>query len=68
MLCEDFRADYSIAFKYLAETELKFSVKWISTTPKKDKYILLFKVDTRIPEDMRRVIQKLDIKGETIII
>lgn len=66
VLCEDSRADYSIAFKYFAETKLKYSVKWISTAPKRDKYILLFKVDTRIPEDIRRVIQKLNIKGERL--
>lgn len=66
VLCEDKGADYGSAFKYFAETEMKFKVNWISKVPKCDKYILLFKVETRIPEDVRRVIKKLGIKGERL--
>lgn len=63
VLCEDRFADYSIAFQNFAEAELEYEVKWESKPPN-DKYILLFKIESRIPEDMRRATDKLNIKGK----
>lgn len=63
VVCEDRFADYSIAFQNFAEAELKYEVKWESKPPN-GKYILLFKIESRIPEDMRRATEKLNNKGE----
>lgn len=63
VVCEDRYADYSIAFQNFAEADLKYEVKWESKPPN-DKYILLFEIESRIPEDVRRAVDKLNIKGE----
>lgn len=63
VVCEDRNADYSIAFQNFAEADLKYEVKWESKPPN-DKYILLFNIESRIPEDVRRAVEKLNIKGE----
>lgn len=63
VVCEDRYADYSIAFQNFAEADLKYEVKW-ELKPPNDKYILLFEIESRIPEDVRRAIDKLNIKGE----
>lgn len=66
VLCEDKEADYSIAFRNFAETDLSYRVEYVSSPPKTNKYILLFKVKSRIPEDLQHVIQKLYSKGERL--
>lgn len=63
VVCEDRNADYSIAFQNFAAAELKYDVKWESKPPN-DPYILLFNIESRIPEDVRRAVDKLNIKGE----
>lgn len=63
VLCEDKEADYSIVFRNFAETDLSYRVEYVSSPPKTNKYILLFKVKSRIPEDLQHVIQKLYSKG-----
>lgn len=66
VLCEDREADYSIAFRNFAETDLSYNVVYVSSPPKTNKYILLFKVKSRIPEDLQHVLQKLYSKGERL--
>lgn len=66
VLCEDKEADYSIVFRNFAETDLSYRVEYVSSPPKTNKYILLFKVKSRIPEDLQHVIQKLYSKGERL--
>lgn len=63
VLCEDQKADYALAFKHFAERDLV--VQYVSSPPRTNRYILLIKVKDRIPEEMKRVAQKLYRNGET---
>lgn len=63
VVCEKRKAPYSIAFQNFAVAELKYEVIWESKPPN-DKYILLVEIESRIPEDVRRAVNELNIKGE----
>lgn len=64
-MCEDREADYKIAFKHFAERDL--NVKFESSPPRSNRYILLIKGKDRIPEEVKRVAQKFIRKGDTLL-
>lgn len=58
-------AGYKDAFEFFAKTEMDLCVKWVNKRKQGDKYLLLCNVVTRIPEDIRWVLQNLAPNGKT---
>lgn len=64
VLCTAEKADYKNAFKCFAEKEMKCKVKWVTKQTKSDRYLLLCNVESRIPDDVRKVLQQLGLEGK----
>lgn len=67
-------AGYKDAFEFFAKTEMDLCVEWANKRKQGDKYLLLCKIVTRIPEEIRGVLQKMDpnvgrsLDDETMIV
>lgn len=59
-------AGYKDAFEFFAKTEMDLCVKWVNKRKQGDKYLLLCNVVTRIPEDIRWVLQNLAPNGRSL--
>nr|XP_034307040.1 uncharacterized protein LOC117682780 [Crassostrea gigas]XP_034307258.1 uncharacterized protein LOC117682842 [Crassostrea gigas] len=66
VLCTAEKADYKNAFKCFAEKEMKCKVKWVTKQTKSDRYLLLCNVESRIPDDVRKVLQQLGLEGKKL--
>lgn len=66
VLCLDETAHYKNAFKSFAENEMIYEVIWVNKTnwTQSGTYFLLCDVCTRIPEDVRYVINSLNLDGK----
>lgn len=64
VLCTNEKAAYKNAFKCFAEEEMKCKVKWVTKQTKSDRYLLLCNVDSRIPDDVRIVLQQLGLESK----
>ena len=68
VLCVDNGADYQICFERIIGDEYK--IRWLHKKPddiSKGKYVVLFKVNSRMPESLKYVLKnlKLNIEGKT---
>lgn len=67
MLCTAGMAEYKNAFQSFAKNELQWEVKWVSSNTEMklgSKYLLLFNVVTRIPDDLDSCLKDLRIEGK----
>ena len=71
MLCEDNAAEYAKCFEYYIKREFNRNVEWFSPRANVDdiaegKYLLIFDVKTRIPEDYKFSLENLGLAGKLI--
>ena len=71
-MCGDINADYTKCFEYFIMREFGRRIEWVtswenSCKTAEDKYLLLFDVKTRIPEDYQFTLQKIGFEGKTSI-
>lgn len=65
VLCANIEANYQTCFEEIIGEEYK--INWMRKTPEnisKEKYVVLFKVNSRMPEDVEKVLKDLDLKIE----
>ena len=65
VLCGKIDADYQRCFVRIIGEEYK--INWMRKTPgniSKEKYVVLFKVKSRMPEDVEEVLKDLEIEIE----
>ena len=61
-------ADYTKCFEYFIKREFNRRIKWVTSEGNslaKGKYLLLFDVKTRIPEDFQFNLKKIGLEGKT---
>lgn len=71
MFCEDNTAEYATCFEYYIKREFDRNIKWITSKANSDdiakgKYLLIFDVKSRIPEDFKFTLVKLGLAGTLI--
>lgn len=65
VLCTENTAGYKDAFKKFAQKKIGLNIQWLSRQEEDGKYLLLCNVITRIPEDVKWVLNQLDLDGKT---
>nr|XP_022295938.1 uncharacterized protein LOC111105825 isoform X2 [Crassostrea virginica] len=71
VFCEDNAAEYAKCFEYYIKREFDRSVEWHTPGANADdiakgKYLLIFDVKNRMPEDYRFTLVKLGLTGRTL--
>lgn len=63
VLCADGTGWYKNVFEKFAKKKLNLNVQWLNRQEQSGKYLMVFNVLTRIPEDIQWVLSKLDLEG-----
>lgn len=66
VLCPLEEGHYKNAFKFFAENNMNLEVIWVNCWEYGSRFLLLFDVVSRIPEDVQYVLHKLKIDGKSI--